>query len=167
MLGIALSTLFLTVTCSEASSGGQVTQHKAKFSVLQMTYYCLPSLPCRCPCEYGLEYPSMCGMCVCRLGIHLPSSSLPVDAKAEIEFSHPAVVAPLFPPSFIPELDSQKRLFYFPFVAPPLGNTSKLKEKNTGRTLRCSGIVDAIIYHPASSSGPAAGWLQQPEVSPS
>ncbi|XP_077531893.1 uncharacterized protein LOC144144350 [Haemaphysalis longicornis] len=26
---------------------------------------CLPSLPCRCPCELGLEYPSGCGICVC------------------------------------------------------------------------------------------------------
>ncbi|KAK8763688.1 hypothetical protein V5799_033703 [Amblyomma americanum] len=26
---------------------------------------CLPSLPCRCPCELGIEYPSYCGICVC------------------------------------------------------------------------------------------------------
>ncbi|KAL1428492.1 hypothetical protein MTO96_002866 [Rhipicephalus appendiculatus] len=40
-------------------------QYKIRYSLAEVTFYCLPSLPCRCPCEYGIEYPSRCGMCVC------------------------------------------------------------------------------------------------------
>uniref|UniRef100_A0A131YEI2 Uncharacterized protein n=1 Tax=Rhipicephalus appendiculatus TaxID=34631 RepID=A0A131YEI2_RHIAP len=26
---------------------------------------CRPSMPCRRPCQLGLEWPSLCGICVC------------------------------------------------------------------------------------------------------
>lgn len=65
MLGTAFSAIFLTAFTSGAASGRGLLQYKVRYSLADVTIYCLPSLPCQCPCEYGIEYPSRCGMCVC------------------------------------------------------------------------------------------------------
>ncbi|XP_075541359.1 uncharacterized protein LOC142575690 isoform X3 [Dermacentor variabilis] len=46
--------VFLSICC-----------HSVAGSFIDASGGCLPSLPCRCPCELGLEYPSRCGICVC------------------------------------------------------------------------------------------------------
>ncbi|KAH8042691.1 hypothetical protein HPB51_025323 [Rhipicephalus microplus] len=50
---------------SGRDDGRGLLQYKVRYSLADVTIYCLPSLPCQCPCEYGIEYPSRCGMCVC------------------------------------------------------------------------------------------------------
>ncbi|KAH7956992.1 hypothetical protein HPB52_014155 [Rhipicephalus sanguineus] len=54
-----------TLATASSEGNGQLSQYKVRFSLSEVASYCLPSLPCRCPCEYGVEFPSMCGICVC------------------------------------------------------------------------------------------------------